>query len=135
MIILTFFYAHCSDPEQGSFGPKEDQLFAAASKKACEDKIPRIYITGNNSGARIGLCKELQNSFLVAWAGDKEGEQVDYLYLTPADYQKYSALVIAEHLVVGETSRYKIKAILGSDDCGTAALQGSGLIARVQLDK
>ena len=121
--------ANDSTVQQGSFGPKEDQLFAAASEKAREDKIPRIYITGNNSGARIGLCKELQNSFLVAWVGEKEGEQVDYIYLTPADYKKYSSLVIAEHIVVDEISRYKIKAILGSDDCGTAALQGSGLIA------
>ena len=32
--------------EQGSFGPKEDKLFAAASHLARKEKIPRIYITG-----------------------------------------------------------------------------------------
>lgn len=120
--------ANDSTLEQGSFGPKEDKLFAAASQLARREGIPRIYITGNNSGARIGLCKDLQACFQVAWA-DKEAGLLDYVYLTPADYAKYSSLLMAEHMVVGDESRYKITAILGSDDCGTAALRGSGLIA------
>ena len=141
--------ANDSTLEQGSFGPKEDKLFAAARQQARKDGIPRIYITGNNSGARIGLCKEIQNCFQVQWRqvlassdwsifkhrvyklnfSEGESGHIDYVYLTPTDYAKYSSLLIAEHLTVDGESRYKVNAILGSDDCGTAALQGSGLIA------
>ena len=81
------------------------------------------FIKGNNSGARIGLCKELQNCFQLAWI-DKELGKLDYVYLTPSDYSKYSSLVIAEHLLANDESRYKITAIVGNDDCGTAALKG-----------
>ena len=120
--------ANDSTFEQGSFGPKEDALFAAASAYARSHHIPRIYITGNNSGARIGLCKDIEKCFKVEWK-EQNSSTVDYLYLTPQDYAKYGHLVIADHILVEDQSRYKITAILGSDDCGTAALRGSGLIA------
>ncbi|CAG5089581.1 Oidioi.mRNA.OKI2018_I69.PAR.g12270.t1.cds [Oikopleura dioica] len=117
-----------STVQQGSFGPAEDALFAAASKLARDEGIPRIYITGNNSGARIGLSKDIQSCFQVAWK-DKEAGLVEYFYLSSTDYSKFSSQVIAEHVNYENESRYKINAIIGSADCGTAALAGSGLIA------
>ena len=120
--------ANDSTYEQGSFGPKEDALFSAASTYARKHKLPRIYICGNNSGARIGLCKDIEKCFKVAWKGENK-TTVDYMYLTPQDFTKYGHLVIGEHILVDGQSRYKITAILGNDDCGTAALRGSGLIA------
>ena len=120
--------ANDSTVQQGSFGPAEDDLFAAASKLARDEGIPRIYITGNNSGARIGLSKDVKSCFQVAWK-DQEAGLVEYFYLSSADYSKYSSQVIAEHVTCESESRYKINAIIGSSDCGTAALKGSGLIA------
>ena len=79
--------ANDSTFEQGSFGPKEDALFAAASAYARKHRIPRIYITGNNSGARIGLCKDIEKCFKVAWK--KNSTLTDYIYLTSADYAKH----------------------------------------------
>ena len=90
--------ANDSTFEQGSFGPKEDALFAAASAYARSHHIPRIYITGNNSGARIGLCKDIEKCFKVEWK-EQNSSAVDYLYLTPQDYAKYG------HLVQGSTNR------------------------------
>ena len=89
--------------------------------------LSRIYITGNNSGARIGLSKDIEKCFKVEWR--KNSTLPEYIWLTPADYAKFGHLVIADHLLVDGQSRYKITAILGNDDCGTAALKGSGLIA------
>ena len=119
--------ANDSTFEQGSFGPKEDALFAAASNYARKNGLARVYITGNNSGARIGLSKDIQKCFKVEWK--KHSTLAEYIYLSPADFAKYGHLVIADHVLVDGQSRYKITAILGNDDCGTAALRGSGLIA------
>uniref|UniRef100_A0A672MT40 acetyl-CoA carboxylase n=1 Tax=Sinocyclocheilus grahami TaxID=75366 RepID=A0A672MT40_SINGR len=116
----------------GSFGPQEDVLFQQASEMARESGIPRIYIAAN-SGARIGLAEEIRHMFHVAWqdpADPYKGFQ--YLYLTPQDYKKVSALnsVHCEHVEDEGESRYKITDIIGKEEgLGVENLRGSGMIA------
>jgi len=50
----------------GSFGVREDALFARASELSRRRGLPRAYIAAN-SGARIGLADELKGLFRVAW--------------------------------------------------------------------
>ncbi|ETE58816.1 hypothetical protein L345_15460, partial [Ophiophagus hannah] len=73
----------------GSFGPQEDLLFLRASELARVEGIPRVYVAAN-SGARIGLAEEIRHMF----------HGFKYLYLTPQDYKKVSALnsVHCEHV-------------------------------------
>lgn len=116
----------------GSFGPGEDKLFDAASKLACELKIPRIHI-GANSGARIGLAEEIRSLFRVGWVDNGDMEKGHkYLYLTPDDFMKVSAFnsVRAELIDEGGEARYKITAIIGKEDgLGVENLRCSGMIA------
>uniref|UniRef100_A0A669EMX1 acetyl-CoA carboxylase n=1 Tax=Oreochromis niloticus TaxID=8128 RepID=A0A669EMX1_ORENI len=84
----------------GSFGPQEDMLFLRASEMARESGIPRLYIAAN-SGARIGLAEEIRHMFHVAWQDTADPYKgFKYLYLTPQDYKKVSALnsVHCEHV-------------------------------------
>ncbi|XP_026566055.1 acetyl-CoA carboxylase 1 isoform X2 [Pseudonaja textilis] len=116
----------------GSFGPQEDLLFLRASELARVEGIPRVYVAAN-SGARIGLAEEIRHMFHVAWedpANPYKGFK--YLYLTPQDYKKVSALnsVHCEHVEDEGESRYKITDIIGKEDgLGTENLRGSGMIA------
>ena len=88
-----------------------------------------------NSGARIGLAEEVMNHFNVAWV-DKENPSkgVKYLYFDSETYKQLQEngrkSVIAEGIVEGEETRYKITDIIGSQDgLGVECLRGSGLIA------
>uniref|UniRef100_A0A3P8VUQ0 acetyl-CoA carboxylase n=1 Tax=Cynoglossus semilaevis TaxID=244447 RepID=A0A3P8VUQ0_CYNSE len=116
----------------GSFGPQEDLLFLRASEMARESGIPRIYIAAN-SGARIGLAEEIRHMFHVAWHDPSDPNKgFKYLYLTPQDYKKVSALnsVHCEHVEDEGESRYKITDIIGKDEgLGVENLKGSGMIA------
>ncbi|XP_064837408.1 acetyl-CoA carboxylase isoform X3 [Oncorhynchus masou masou] len=116
----------------GSFGPQEDLLFLQASEMSRESGIPRIYISAN-SGARIGLAEEIRHMFHVAWQDTADPYKgFKYLYLTPQDYKKVSALnsVYCEHIEDKGESRYKITDIIGKDDgLGVENLKGSGMIA------
>ncbi|CAB1316204.1 unnamed protein product, partial [Coregonus sp. 'balchen'] len=116
----------------GSFGPQEDLLFLQASEMSRESGIPRIYISAN-SGARIGLAEEIRHMFHVAWQDTADPYKgFKYLYLTPQDYKKVSALnsVYCEHIEDEGESRYKITDIIGKDDgLGVENLKGSGMIA------
>uniref|UniRef100_A0A668AIB8 acetyl-CoA carboxylase n=1 Tax=Myripristis murdjan TaxID=586833 RepID=A0A668AIB8_9TELE len=116
----------------GSFGPQEDVLFLQASEMARESGIPRIYIAAN-SGARIGLAEEIRHMFHVAWQDPADPYKgFKYLYLTPQDYKKVSALnsVHCEHVEDEGESRYKITDIIGKDEgLGVENLKGSGMIA------
>ncbi|XP_067350310.1 acetyl-CoA carboxylase 1 isoform X6 [Channa argus] len=116
----------------GSFGPQEDMLFLRASEMARESSIPRIYIAAN-SGARIGLAEEIRHMFHVAWQDPADPYKgFRYMYLTPQDYKKVSALnsVHCEHVEDEGESRYKITDIIGKDDgLGVENLKGSGMIA------
>uniref|UniRef100_A0A8B9GM63 Acetyl-CoA carboxylase alpha n=1 Tax=Amazona collaria TaxID=241587 RepID=A0A8B9GM63_9PSIT len=116
----------------GSFGPQEDVLFLRASELARTHGIPRIYVAAN-SGARIGLAEEIRHMFQVAWEDPNDPYKgYKYLYLTPQDYKKVSALnsVHCEHVEDNGESRYKITDIIGKEDgLGTENLRGSGMIA------
>uniref|UniRef100_A0A673M479 acetyl-CoA carboxylase n=1 Tax=Sinocyclocheilus rhinocerous TaxID=307959 RepID=A0A673M479_9TELE len=116
----------------GSFGPQEDVLFQQASEMARESGIPRIYIAAN-SGARIGLAEEIRHMFHVAWQDPTDPYKgFKYLYLTPQDYKKVSALnsVYCEHVEDEGQSRYKITDIIGKEEgLGVENLRGSGMIA------
>ena len=50
----------------GSFGPEEDRVFQAASERARELGVPRVFLACN-AGARIGLADECRDCFHVAW--------------------------------------------------------------------
>jgi len=115
----------------GSFGPKEDQLFHEASKLARKLKVPRIYLAAN-SGARIGLAKEVQEKFKVDWYDEEDPEKgINGLYLTPEDYmelQKEGGDVVRAEL--DENNRYRITDVLGKDnDLGVENLSAAGMIA------
>uniref|UniRef100_A0A8C8SCH1 acetyl-CoA carboxylase n=1 Tax=Pelusios castaneus TaxID=367368 RepID=A0A8C8SCH1_9SAUR len=116
----------------GSFGPQEDLLFLRASELARTQGIPRIYVAAN-SGARIGLAEEIRHMFHVAWEDpDDPYKGYKYLYLTPQDYKKVSALnsVHCEHVEDEGESRYKITDIIGKEEgLGVENLRGSGMIA------
>ncbi|KPP69579.1 acetyl-CoA carboxylase 1-like [Scleropages formosus] len=116
----------------GSFGPQEDVLFQQASEMSRENGIPRIYIAAN-SGARIGLAEEIRHMFHVAWQDPSDPYKgFKYLYLTPQDYKKVSALnsVHCEHVEDEGESRYKITDIIGKEEgLGVENLRGSGMIA------
>merc|ERR1719412_3364479 len=93
--------------EIGSFGPKEDQLFQEASKLARKLKIPRIYLAAN-SGARIGLAKEVQEKFKVDWCDPEDPEKgINGLYLTPEDYMELQAGGDVVRAKLDENSKYR----------------------------
>lgn len=75
----------------GSFGVKEDQLFAKASEMSRRLGIPRVYIAGN-SGARIGLADEVKQSFRIAWDDPEQPDKgFKYLYVTPDEYRRMNS--------------------------------------------
>ncbi|KAG8520211.1 Acetyl-CoA carboxylase 1, partial [Galemys pyrenaicus] len=116
----------------GSFGPQEDLLFLRASELARAEGIPRIFVAAN-SGARIGLAEEIRHMFHVAWVDPEDPYKgYKYLYLTPQDYKRVSALnsVYCEHVEDEGESRYKITDIIGKEEgLGAENLRGSGMIA------
>ncbi|XP_075445618.1 acetyl-CoA carboxylase 1 isoform X3 [Ascaphus truei] len=116
----------------GSFGPQEDLLYLRASEHSRSQGIPRIYVAAN-SGARIGLAEEIRHMFHVAWEDPADPYKgFKYLYLTPQDYKKVSALnsVHCEHVEDEGESRYKITDIIGKEEgLGVENLRGSGMIA------
>ena len=108
-----FFYFVANDITtiQGSFGPKEDELYLKISQKAREEKVPLIYFAAN-SGARIGLVKEIQNCFQIAWKDPNNlNAGHEYIYLNQENYNKYRSLVSVEPLEVDGRIRYVIKSI------------------------
>eukprot|EP00762_Andalucia_godoyi_P000340 ANDGO_03235.mRNA.1 Acetyl-CoA carboxylase len=116
--------------QSGSFSIDEDSLFAAASRYAAENRLPRIYISAN-SGARIGLADEVKRLFRAAFTPTGA---VDYLYLTAEDYADLKNSVRAELVSVdvggSKEDRYRITDIIGrKDGLGVENLKGSGLIA------
>ncbi len=48
----------------GSFGPREDAVFKAATEYALEERLPLIYLAAN-SGARVGLSDEIKQRVKV----------------------------------------------------------------------
>lgn len=43
----------------GSFGPREDAVFRAATEHALAARLPLVYLAAN-SGARVGLASEVK---------------------------------------------------------------------------
>ena len=75
----------------GSFGTREDKLFLRASQLARKLKIPRVYLAAN-SGARLGIAKEVLAMFRIAWEEPSDPEKgFKYIYLTPEDYSSLSS--------------------------------------------
>eukprot|EP01080_Neovahlkampfia_damariscottae_P011048 gene11048-3756_t len=116
--------------QSGSFGVLEDKIFYKASELARKEKIPRVFINAN-SGARIGLAKEIQKSFKVAWINPEDPSKGQkYLYLTEKDYSRLHKSVNAELIEDQNEKRWKIIDIIGEEDgIGVENLKGSGLIA------
>ncbi|XP_061865746.1 acetyl-CoA carboxylase 2 [Colius striatus] len=116
----------------GSFGPEEDVVFLRASELARAEGIPRVYIAAN-SGARIGFADEIKHMFQVAWVDPADPYKgFKYLYLTPQDYTRISAMnsVHCEHVEEGGESRYVLLDIIGKDNgFGVENLRAAGTIA------
>ncbi|NXX22259.1 ACACB carboxylase, partial [Podargus strigoides] len=116
----------------GSFGPEEDLVFLRASELARAEGIPRVYIAAN-SGARIGFADEIKNMFQVAWVDPEDPYKgFKYLYLTPQDYTRISAMnsVHCEHVEEDGESRYVLLDIIGKDNgFGVENLRAAGTIA------
>ncbi|KAM8714293.1 hypothetical protein ACLKA7_014427 [Drosophila subpalustris] len=116
----------------GSFGIKEDVLFAKASQMARKLKVPRIYISVN-SGARIGLAEEVKAMFRIAWEDPEEPDKgFKYLYLSTEDYAQVANLNSVRAILIEDEGeqRYKITDIIGKDDgLGVENLRYAGLIA------
>lgn len=117
--------------QSGSFAVPEDMVFKAASGLARKERLPFVYISAN-SGARLGLVQEVKKRFLVALS---EKGEIDYLYLTEADYNYLTDAkkisVAAECRVVGTEKRFVLQGIVGAADdyIGVENLRGSGLVA------
>jgi hypothetical protein len=116
----------------GSFGPREDLLFLKASELSRKLGIPRIYISVN-SGARIGLAREVLEQFRVCWVDEKQPSKgFNYLYVTPAAYEslKGSNSILAEKLLENGEERYVITDVIGKEDgLGVENLHYSALTA------
>ncbi|ORZ36812.1 carboxyl transferase domain-domain-containing protein [Catenaria anguillulae PL171] len=116
----------------GSFGPQEDEVFAAASKYARDLGVPRIYVSAN-SGARIGLAEEVLAAYRIAWTDINDKAQgFKYLYLTPEDHERLRDSVTVERVEDESTGEVHMKLIdvIGiKDGLGVENLMGSGLIA------
>mmetsp|Transcript_29822 Transcript_29822/g.41220 ORF Transcript_29822/g.41220 Transcript_29822/m.41220 type:complete len:2214 (+) Transcript_29822:130-6771(+) len=117
--------------KSGSFGVQEDDFFAAVSRYAAENGLPRIYIACN-SGARIGLVEELKPLIQVAWTNESNPSLgFKYLYLSDADYQGLAeGTVKASQLVDNGEVRWVVSDIIGTTHgIGVENLRGSGMIA------
>ena len=78
-------------------------------------RVPFICLAAN-SGARLGLADEMKPLFRVAWEDSSDPDKgFKYLYLTPDDFRKVSALnsLQAELIEDGGEARYKILTIIG----------------------
>lgn len=92
----------------GTFGPREDVLFLRASELARRLRVPRIYLSAN-SGARIGLSREILSLFKIAWEDPNDPERgFKYLYLTSEDY-KQIANCSKEPIVQAELIRVRAR--------------------------
>eukprot|EP01134_Creolimax_fragrantissima_P000481 CFRG0481T1 len=116
----------------GSFGVREDKVFQQASQMAREERIPRVYVSVN-SGARIGLAKEVMALFKVHWNDPtNHNKGFEYLYLSDDDFAKVGNSSVVTECITDEDGRvrHKILSIIGNEDgLGVENLHGSGAIA------
>ncbi|KAJ4767613.1 Acetyl-CoA carboxylase [Rhynchospora pubera] len=114
----------------GSFGPKEYMFFDSVTKLAIREKLPLIYLAAN-SGARIGMGKDVQSCFRIGWADETNpGRGFQYIYITQEDYARIGSSVIAHELKLesGET-RWVLDAVVVKDEGLGDNFKGSGAIA------
>jgi acetyl-CoA carboxylase/biotin carboxylase 1 len=113
----------------GSFGPREDIVFAKATALAMRLGLPRLYVSAN-SGARIGVAAEVQRSFRVEWVdGDAPTRGFRYLYVDEAARKELGDAVRVD-AVGAPPTHYRITDIIGREHgIGVENLQGSGQIA------
>eukprot|EP01087_Luapelamoeba_hula_P008660 TRINITY_DN2184_c0_g1_i2.p1 TRINITY_DN2184_c0_g1~~TRINITY_DN2184_c0_g1_i2.p1 ORF type:complete len:1896 (+),score=263.11 TRINITY_DN2184_c0_g1_i2:359-6046(+) len=117
--------------QMGSFGPAEDKFFYNVSRYARARGLPRIYLAAN-SGARIGLAREVKDKYVVKWVDPADPTKgFKYLYLTEADHAVLRPYVATRKVVTekGE-EEYELTDVIGKEDgLGVENLRGSGLIA------
>jgi len=113
----------------GTFSVDEDRLYLKASEYARRFGIPRIFIACN-SGARMGLCMDVQKCLKISWKNPKDISQgYEYLYLETEDYDRVRDMVIAQR--VDGTNKWMITDVIGKDGeyIGVENLVWSGAIA------
>ena len=122
--------------QAGSFGVKEDDLYARASKLARSLGLPRIYISAN-SGARVGLVPKLEEklkpAFLFAPGTTNDASRLptgfEYWYVdSEEDLAAIKELVETEP-VPEKPGRHRVTAVVGGSGIGVENLKGSALIA------
>lgn len=112
----------------GSFGPDEDALFYAASKKSREEGIPRIYLAAN-SGARIGVADEIRECLQVDWIDPSmPSKGFKRLAVKECDLPNIASF-IKTGKKVGEDMVEVVDIIGEEHGLGVENLMGSGLIA------
>lgn len=120
--------------QAGSFGPAEDNFFAAASRFARQMRIPRLYISAN-SGARIGLATEVMDLFKVKFVQDDAVKGFEYLYLDDEakktlDLSAPSSVRTVPQRAADGSTHHVLTDIIGlQQGLGVECLSGSGLIA------
>lgn len=114
--------------ENGSFGPKESAAFRAMSELARLLGVPRIYMAAN-SGARIGLSRDVMQTFRTKWCDDDDPTRgFEYLYLNAQDEARISAAGAVR--TMKQDGKLKITSIIGEQHgIGVENLRGSGMIA------
>eukprot|EP00457_Paulinella_chromatophora_P000115 gb/GEZN01000115.1/.p1 GENE.gb/GEZN01000115.1/~~gb/GEZN01000115.1/.p1 ORF type:complete len:2290 (+),score=335.54 gb/GEZN01000115.1/:133-6870(+) len=113
----------------GTFGVQEDLMFFLASQYARQHGLPRIYLSAN-SGARIGLAREVMDKFQVAWIDNDPLKGPEYLYLSPTDYESLKDVVQCKEIKTSTGKEYVIQTIVGrGESLSVENLSGSGLIA------
>jgi acetyl-CoA carboxylase/biotin carboxylase 1 len=118
--------------QNGSFGVREDQLFALATEFAQRRGIPRVFVTAN-TGARIGLVDEVRNKFRVQWKNSlNPSSGMEFLYLDEdtVDHLRQSRMAHTQEVTASDgTKRQRLSAVIGPDGIGVENLRGSGRIA------
>ncbi len=114
--------------ENGSFGPKESATFRAMSELARTMGLPRVYMAAN-SGARIGLSRDVMQTFRSKWCDDDDPTKgFEYLYLNAQDESRISAAGAVR--TVKQDGKLKITSVIGEQHgIGVENLRGSGMIA------
>ena len=114
--------------ENGSFGPKESSTFKAMSELARALGIPRIYMAAN-SGARIGLSRDVMQTFRAKWCDDDDPTKgFEFLYLNAQDEAKMAEAGAVR--TCKQDRKLKITSVIGEQHgIGVENLRGSGMIA------
>jgi hypothetical protein len=120
--------------QNGSFGVREDELFALATEFAQSRGIPRIFVAAN-TGARIGLVDEVRNKFRVQWKNSlNPASGMEFLYLDEdtVDILNRTQMAHTQETTASDGSkRQRISSVIGPDGIGVENLRGSGRIAGV----